>query len=96
MIASVTLYFPPVRLPAMITRLTTYLLEHQYGFLQTYETLEQTAFEVVDAQERSIVRLTLTSNSAAAAQSATQVLSEVRHLAPDAVSLLQHLLQLEA
>ena len=94
MIPSVTLHFPPLHLPAMITRLTTYLLEHQYGFLQTYDTLEQTEFEVFDAQDRPMIHLRLKGSRATAAQSVTQVLSEARHLAPDVTHLLQHLLHL--
>lgn len=79
----------------MITRLTTYLLVHQYGFLQTYDTPEQMEFEVFDAEDRPIVRLTVKGSSATAVRSAMPVLSEARHLAPDVVHLLQHLLQLE-
>jgi len=80
----------------MITRLTTYLLEHQYGFLQTYYTPQHTEFEVVDAQERPVVRLTMKGSGEAAVLSAMPVLSVASQLAPAAAHLLQHLLQLDA
>lgn len=92
---TVTLHFPPARLPAMITRLTTYLLEHQYGFLQTYHTPEQAEFEVFDAQAQCVVHLTVKGSNATVARSAAQALSVASDLAPEVAHLLQHLLQLE-
>lgn len=80
----------------MITRLTTYLLEHQYGFLQTYYTPEHTEFEVFDAQDQPVVQLTVKGSSETVAQWATQALPVASHLAPDAAHLLRHLLQIES
>lgn len=96
MIPPVTLHFPAARLPAMITRLTTYLLEHRYGFLQTYYAPEHVEFEVVDAQEQSVVHLTVKGTNATVTRSATQALCAASDLTPDAAHLLRHLLQLEA
>ncbi len=56
---AVTLDFPSAQLPAMITRLTTYLLQQHYSFLQTREHGEQTTFEIFDAGHRRLLSLTL-------------------------------------
>lgn len=92
---TVTLHIPPDRLPAMVTRLTTYLLERQYGFLQTYHMPEHAEFEVFDARDQPVVNLTLQGVSETVAQSTVQTLPDSHHLAPEADCLVQHLLQLE-
>jgi hypothetical protein len=79
----------------MITRLTTYLLERHYGFLQTYYTPEHTAFEIFDDQDQPVIHLTVKGASGTAPRSAVQTSPVLCHLAPEATNLVQHLLQLE-
>lgn len=92
--ASVTLYCSPARLPEMITRLTTYLLEKQYGFMQTCYTPAHSDFDVFDAAQQPIVHLTVKATNDTQALSEVQALPTSSPLAPDAAQLLQHLLQL--
>lgn len=92
--APVTLYCRSARLPEMITRLTTYLLEQQYGFMQTCYTPEHADFDVFDAEQRPIVQLTVKATNDTQALSEAQALPISSPLAPDAAQLLQHLLQL--
>lgn len=94
-VTTITLHFSPHRLPAMITRLTTYLLERQYGFLQTYHTPEHTEFEVFDTEERSVIHLTMKSAKETETRSMTQRVPVACRLMPAADHLLQHLLQRE-
>lgn len=77
----------------MITRLTTYLLERQYGFLQTYYTPEHTEFEVFDAEDQPVIHLMVNGVNETTMQSMAQMASVVRHLTPEADHLVQHLLQ---
>ena len=92
---TITLHFSPDRLPAMITRLTTYLLERQYGFLQTYYTPEHMEFEVFDTEDQPVIHLTVMSMNETATRSIAQTASVVRHLTPEADHLVQHLLHRE-
>jgi hypothetical protein len=55
---SVTLYVPLSHLPALITRLTTYLLQKSYDFLQTSHAASHVDFEIF-AQRQPLVHLTL-------------------------------------
>jgi hypothetical protein len=77
----------------MITRLTTYLLERQYGFLQTYYTPEHTEFEVFDAEDQPVIHLMVKSVNEMAMPSMAQMAHDGRHLTPEADHLVQHLLQ---
>ncbi len=93
--ATVTLHCSPVRLPAMITRLTTYLLEQQYGFLQTCYASGHSDFDVFDVEHQPIVHLTVKATNDMQALSEARALPISSHLAPEAAQLLQHLLRLE-
>ena len=93
--APIALYCSSARLPEMITRLTTYLLEKQVGFLQTCYTPEHADFDVFDAAQQTIVRLTIKATNDMQALSEARAVPISSHLAPDAAQLLQHLLQLE-
>ena len=92
---TVTLRFPSSRLPAMITRLTTYLLDKQYGFLQTCGAVAHTDFDIFNPQDLPIVRLTFEAADDAEASPETPASPVSRDLTPAAVDLLHHLLQTE-
>ena len=85
----VTLHFPTAHMPAIITRLTTYLLQKSYGFVQTCYDAGGTDFDIFTLQNHPMVRLTLR----AAESSGTPTSVSSRPLTADVVQLLQHLLQ---
>ena len=93
--ATVTLHCSPVRLPVMITRLTTYLLEQQYGFLQTCYAPGHSDFDVFDAEHQPMVHLTVKATNDMQALSEARALPIFSHLAPDVAQLLQHLWRLD-
>lgn len=89
---TVTLYFPLSALPAVITRLTTYLLQKPYDFLQTSYADSHVDFDIF-AQQHPLVHLTL--RSAEEESPAPGMLAPVLPptLAADAVALIHHLLR---
>jgi hypothetical protein len=90
---AVTLHFPATAMPAIITRLTTYLLERHDIFLQTCYTAEKVDFDIFNQQNQPIIRLRLrvAEDSSSASEKLASAASQ--SLTPDAVELLQHLLQ---
>ena len=89
---TVTLDFPASDLPAVLTRLTTYLLQQSYDFLQTSHAAGHVDFDVF-SQQQPLVRLTLRAVEAggSAPGRPTPVLPPT--LAADAVALIHHLLR---
>jgi hypothetical protein len=92
---SVDLHVPTDRLPAMITRLTTYLLHYQYSFLQTCHEAGHVEFAVFTQPAQPLIRLTLRGVDGAGSGAEACVAAVPRTLAEDAVHLVQHLVQAE-
>ncbi len=90
---TVTLHFPLVHLPAIITRLTTYLLEHRCSFLQTRHDAGQVDFDVFDLQNQPLIRLKLQVNDQPGPKVETLAALTPRPLAAEAMRLLRHLVQ---
>jgi hypothetical protein len=89
---SVTLYFPLSHLPALITRLTTYLLQKSYNFLQTSHAAGHVDFEIF-AQQQPLVHLTLRAVEEESATARTLAPTLPPTLAADALELIHHLLR---
>ena len=89
---TVTLYVTASHWPAIITRLTTYLLQKSYTFLQTSHNASQVDFDIF-VQQQPLVRLTLQSVEEGSPASGTLAPTLPETLAADAVELIQHLLQ---
>jgi hypothetical protein len=89
---TVTLLFPVSHMPAIVTRLTTHLLQHHYAFLQTCHDTAHSDFDIFQNQQ-PLVRLTLRSAATLKAPSGATVLASSSTLAADAVGIIQHLLQ---
>ena len=92
---AVTLHFPLSRMPAMITRLTTYLLEKNLTFLQTCYHAGRVDFDVVTQQNRPIIRVTMQATDESGVSSATLAPTSFRSLTAEAIELLDHVLQTE-
>jgi hypothetical protein len=90
-----TLHMPLPRLPVIITRLTAYLVQEQYEFLQTFYDTTHTAFDIFK-QQQPIVCLTLRSVEDNDPASTPAALVSTHALTADAVALVQYLLQGEA
>jgi hypothetical protein len=91
---SVTLYFPLSHLPALITRLTTCLLQKSYDFLQTSHATGHVDFDIF-AQQQPLVHLTLRSaeeNPTAGTLAPTLPPT----LAADALELMHYLLRAQS
>jgi hypothetical protein len=88
---SITLYVPLLHLPALITRLTTYLLQKSYDFLQTSHAAGQVDFEIF-AQQQPLVHLTLQAVEAAGPTGGILPPTLPPTLAADALALMHHLL----
>lgn len=56
---TVTLRSPPAHLPVVLERLTAFLLQANYAFLQTWHSAEHTDVEVFDQHQQLLVRCTL-------------------------------------
>ena len=89
---TVTLYFPPLHLPAVITRLTTYLLQKSYDFLQTSHATSHVDFDIF-AQQHPLVHLTLRSVEEGSPAPGTLAPVLPPALAADAIELIHHLLR---
>jgi hypothetical protein len=85
---SVTLYVPLSHLPVLITRLTTYLLQKSYDFLQTSHAADHVDFEIF-AQQQPLVHLILQAVEAADPTAG----SLPPTLPADALELMHHLLE---
>ena len=92
LLQTVTLCFAVSHLPAAITRLTTYLLQKSYDFLQTSHNASQVDFDIF-VQQQPLVHLTLQSVEEGGPASGTLAPTLPEALAADAVELIQHLLQ---
>ena len=90
---TVILHFPTAQLPAMITRLTTYLLHYQYSFLQTCHEAGHVEFDVFTQQTQPLVRLTLRGVDEVGSGAEALVAPVPHTLAVDALHLVQHLVQ---
>jgi hypothetical protein len=88
----VTLYFPLSHLPALITRLTTYLLQKSYGFLQTSHAAGHVDFDIF-AQQQPLVHLTLQSTEEASPTAEILAPTLPPTLATDALELIHYLLR---
>jgi hypothetical protein len=88
----ILLHFPPDRLPTIITRLTTYLLHHQYDFLQTCHDASHMDFDILAQPDRPAVRLVLRASNEPAT-SFESLASQQPPLPKAVLPLLQHLLQ---
>lgn len=88
------LHVSAVAMPAMITRLTTYLLQDHYMFLQTRYDTTRVGFEIFTAQEQLLLRLTLQTTESTTSVSRLPTTRTPLPLAAEATRLLQHLLQL--
>jgi hypothetical protein len=88
----ILLYFPSARLPAIITRLTTYLLHHQYDFLQTCHDASHMDFDILMQRDHPPVRLILRAGDGPA--TSLESLASQQPPFPKPVRLLlQHLLR---
>lgn len=92
---AVTLHFPLSRMPAIITRLTTYLLDKNLTFLQTCYHAGHVDFDVVTQQNRSIIRVTMQATDESGLSPGTLAPTSFRSLTADAIELLHHLVQTE-
>lgn len=90
---TVTLYFSTLEMPAIITRLTTYLLQHHYTFMQICYDTQHVGFEIFTQQGQLVVRLTLQAADDPGALSRRSPDELPAFLSADAVRLLQHLLR---
>jgi hypothetical protein len=88
---SVTLYFPLSHLPALITRLTTYLLQKSYNFLQTSHAAGHADFAIF-AQQQPLVHLTLQSVEEESPMAGILAPTLPPTLGADALALIHHLL----
>jgi hypothetical protein len=93
---TVTLHFPLAHMPAILTRLTTYLLQHHHGFVQTSHATGHTDFDIFTQQQQPLMRLSFQATEDPDACSGTRVPTICNPLTADAVQLLQHLLQTES
>lgn len=89
---ALVLPFPPHRLPAMMTRLTTYLLQHQYEFLQTYHDAHHMEFDILVQPDRPAVRLVLQAGETPAPSPESLAAQQPSFPKPVLV-MLQHLLR---
>jgi len=89
---TVTLHVPERQLPVFCTRLTTYLLQHHYAFLQTCHDVTQNDFDILH-QQHPLLRLTLRSADLSDSPPGLSLSALPPTLAAEAVAILQHLLQ---
>ena len=92
---SVTLHFPLAHMPVIITRLTTYLLERHWSFVQTRYHAERADFDVFDSQHQPLIGVRLQVADRPDPASETLAILAPRPLNTEATRLLQHLLQAE-
>jgi hypothetical protein len=92
---TVILHFPLSRIPVIITRLTTYLLQKHYSFLQTYYDAGHVDFDIFNQQNQPLVRLTLQAGDGPDSSASLPDSTTFRLLPADTAHLLQHLLQTE-
>ncbi|MGQ4810643.1 hypothetical protein NKDENANG_04141 [Candidatus Entotheonellaceae bacterium PAL068K] len=90
---TVTLHFPLAHMPAIITRLTTYLLEHRQSFLQTRHDATRTDFDIFGPQDQPLIRLTLQAADRPGPDLETLACLMPRPLTTEAMRLLRHLVQ---
>ncbi|HEY7495837.1 MAG TPA: hypothetical protein VIH59_32630 [Candidatus Tectomicrobia bacterium] len=88
---SVTLTFSLSHLPALSTRLTTYLLQKSYDFLQTSHAAGHTDFEIF-AQQQPLVHLTLQAVEEGSPTAGILAPTLPPTLAAEALELVHHLL----
>jgi hypothetical protein len=93
---TVTLHFPLAHLPALLTRLTTYLLQQHHSFVQTSYATGHTDFDIFTQQQQPLMRLSFQATEDPDAWSGKRVPTTSTPLTADAVELLQHLLQTES
>lgn len=82
----------PEYLPALMTRLTTYLLHHQYDFMQTCHDANHADFDVLASPEHPAVRLSLQAASGPT-PSFKSLIARHPALPKPLLLLLQYLLQ---
>jgi len=94
-VPTIILEVPAFAMPDTIERLTAFLLQHQYGFLQTFNPDDalHPVFEIFPAQAQPGVRLTLRAIESGASTPLIHTPANAATASPETAALLQRLLE---
>ena len=92
-IPTVSLHISSFQMRNTLRRLTTYLLEEQYAFLQTFHRGQRTEFEIFQQSGQAMVRLTLQATASASPAGNTTASMDERTQAGETARLIQRLLE---